>query len=286
MSLAKRNRLHRKVELLALQDPMTIVSHFTLFNCGRDHLLRVVNVEEIRVQHRLHNTREHSNRIKERRRLHKIPIQPIRNIQRAIDPQRKQIMRRNRLRLARPLQHKQLRQDRHALQPDTEGPQDLGDRVLVGEEDGHDGGEGEEVLHLEGVVVRVVRGLVVVEHEVDDVDGRADEEDLEGCVVEGGGQVEGPEEVEVARDVDGEVEELRFEGYACCALLVVEEYVSDCVLVLLPPLVHEVKMPHTLELLILCIKMKILNKCAKSAVAQTLVQILKPDTIPKPYRII
>ena len=58
-----------------------------------------------------------------------------------------------------------------------------------------------------------MRGLVVDEHEVDDVGLRGDEDDLEEGVPEVLGRV-GPEEVEVARDVDGEVEELRFEGDA------------------------------------------------------------------------
>ena len=127
-------------------------------------------------------------------------------------------MRCDRLGLARPLQHEQLRQNGYTLQPNTECPQDLRDGVFVREEDCHYRREGEEILHLEGIIVGIVCGLVVVEHEIDDVDGGADEEDLEGGVVERAREVECPEQIEVACYIDGEVEELRFEGYACCAL--------------------------------------------------------------------
>jgi hypothetical protein len=59
--------------------------------------------------------------------------------------------------------------------------------------------------------------LVVVEHEVDNVELRAYEDDLEDGVPDIFRRVR-PEEVEVSRYVDGEVEELRLEGYAGCAL--------------------------------------------------------------------
>ena len=103
-------------------------------------------------------------------------------------------MRRNRLRAARALQHEQLRQDRDALEPDAEGPQHFRRDVLVGEEDGEDGGAAEEVLDFEGVLVGVVGGLVVVEHQPDDVGLGGDEDDLEGGVPEGVGGV-CPEEI-------------------------------------------------------------------------------------------
>lgn len=93
-------------------------------------------------------------------------------------------MGRDGLGLAGALQHKQLREDGHRLEPDGKGPQDLGRRVLDGEEDREHGSAGEEVLDAEGVEVGGVGGLVGVGHEVDDVTLRADEEDLEDEVVE------------------------------------------------------------------------------------------------------
>ena len=42
-------------------------------------------------------------------------------------------------------------------------------------------------------------GLEIVEHEVDCVAGRGDEEDLKERVVGGAGEEESPEEIEVAR---------------------------------------------------------------------------------------
>ena len=59
--------------------------------------------------------------------------------------------------------------------------------------------------------------LVIIQHQVNGVELCADEDDLEGCVPERLRWV-GPEEVEVAGHVYGQVEELGFEGNAGCAL--------------------------------------------------------------------
>lgn len=59
--------------------------------------------------------------------------------------------------------------------------------------------------------------LVVIEHEVDDVELGADEDDLECRVPQILSRI-GPEQVQVSGYVDGEVEELRFEGDAGGAL--------------------------------------------------------------------
>lgn len=48
------------------------------------------------------------------------------------------------------------------------------------EKDREDRADSQKVLNLEGVNVRVVGGLVIVQHEVDNVAGGADEEELEG----------------------------------------------------------------------------------------------------------
>jgi hypothetical protein len=103
-------------------------------------------------------------------------------------------MRSNRLRAAGALQHKQLRQDRYALEPDAERPEHFRRGVLVREQDGEDGGAAEEVLDFESVLVGVVGGLVVVEHQPDDVGLGGDEDDFEGGVPEGVGGV-CPEEI-------------------------------------------------------------------------------------------
>ncbi len=103
-------------------------------------------------------------------------------------------MRRDGIGLAGTLQHEELGEDGDGFEPDGEGPQHLGELVAVGEEDGEDGAAAEEVLDFKGVNVGVVRGLVVVEHEEDDVGLRGEEEDLEGGVPDGAGG-EGPENV-------------------------------------------------------------------------------------------
>lgn len=103
-------------------------------------------------------------------------------------------MSRDRLGATGALQHEELGQDGDALEPDAEGPEHLAGRVLVGEQNSQHGGAAQQVLDAEGVLVRVVRGLVVVQHQVDDVGLRAGEEDLERRVPE---RVRGvcPEEV-------------------------------------------------------------------------------------------
>ena len=75
--------------------------------------LRIINPEEIRIQHRLHHTRHHTYPIKVS--LRPIPPNPIRNIKRTVTPQRKEIMRRNGLRFSRSLKQEKLRKDRHAF---------------------------------------------------------------------------------------------------------------------------------------------------------------------------
>ena len=54
-------------------------------------------------------------------------------------------------------------------------------------------------------------GPVVVEHEVDGVGGGDEEDDLENGEVQLRELVKGPQQVDITRDVDNEVEELRFE---------------------------------------------------------------------------
>jgi hypothetical protein len=80
--------------------------------------------------------------------------------------------------------------------------------VLVREEDRQQRTGANEVLHLERIEVRVVGGLVVVEHEVHRVRGRADEDDFKDGVVERLWLVEGPEKVDVSGNVYDEVKEL------------------------------------------------------------------------------
>ena len=58
-----------------------------------------------------------------------------------------------------------------------------------------------------------MRWSVVVEHQVDCVALRGDKDDLERCVPEGLGRIS-PEQIDVAGDIDSQVEELRFEAYA------------------------------------------------------------------------
>lgn len=112
-----------------------------------------------------------------------VPPDPVWDVQRAVNAQRRNIVHGDGIRLARALQHEQLRQDRHALEPDAEAPEDLADGVFRREEDGQDEGAEEEVLHAEGVEGGGLRGLVGRRHQVERVARGGDEEDLEDAVV-------------------------------------------------------------------------------------------------------
>ena len=103
-------------------------------------------------------------------------------------------MRRDIIRLARPLQHKQLRQYRHGFQPYRKRPQHFRRGVGVREEDAEGGGAAEEVLDFQGVERGVVGGFVVVDHEVEDVGLGGEEEEFEDWVVDLA-RGEGPEDV-------------------------------------------------------------------------------------------
>lgn len=155
-----------------------------------EHLV-VVDPEEVAVKNRLDDTRDNRDIVNVPLGLRRVPVDPVGDVQRAVHAQREQVVRRDGLGLAGALQHEELREDGDGLEPDGEGPEDLGGAVRVGEEDGEHGGAGEEVLHAECVRVGVLRRPVRVRHQVDDVALGADEEDLEDEVV---GRL-GPEDV-------------------------------------------------------------------------------------------
>lgn len=59
----------------------------------------------------------------------------------------------------------------------------LGETVVVREEKGQDSADSKEVLDLECIDIWVMGGLVVVQHEIDDVARGSNEEELEGSEV-------------------------------------------------------------------------------------------------------
>jgi hypothetical protein len=117
------------------------------------------------------------------------PPNPVGNVKRPVSSERKYVVCGDRLCATGALQHKQLGQNRNALEPDAECPKHFRGNVLVGEHDGEHCGASQEVFDLEGILIRVVCGLVVVEHQVDDVGLGGDEDDLKSSVPEGVGGV-------------------------------------------------------------------------------------------------
>lgn len=145
---------------------------------------RVVHVEEVAVEDRLNQSRNDRNPIGAVLGFSEVAVDPVGDVQRTVAAEREEIMGRDGLGLAGALQHEELGQDGDGFEPDGERPQDFGEGVFVGEDDGEDGGASEEVLDFEGVDIGVVGGLVGVGHEVDDVALAADEEDLEQEIVD------------------------------------------------------------------------------------------------------
>jgi hypothetical protein len=156
--------------------------------------------------------------------LVEIAINPVQNVERPVNAERKEIMGRYGLRFSRPLQHEQLGKDCNALQPDGEGPQDLSRKlaltrfmlkfessiylyqgILFWKEYCQQYTPAQEILYFEGVLVRVMGGLVIVKHEVDSVGSRADEQNLHAGKVQVVRFIKRPGEIQVPSQVHKEV---------------------------------------------------------------------------------
>jgi hypothetical protein len=206
--------LDGKLKLLALED------------------LGVVDVEKVAVENSLQDAGNDGNPLGLVVGLGGVAVDPVGDVEEAVDAKGEEVVGGDGLGLASALEHEELGEDGDGFEPDGKGPEDLVEGVLLGPDDGKDGGSTEEVVDLEGVGVGVGGGLVGVGHEVDDVALGADEHDFEKEVVEArraedvyGGQVRtrgGPAGVSGHTDVSGEVDEqvkgLRLEGDACAAL--------------------------------------------------------------------
>jgi len=116
--------------------------------------------------------------------LGEVSVDPVGDVQSAVAAESEEIMGGDGLGLAGALEHEELRKNSYRLEPDGEGPQNLGDGVVIGEDDGEDSSSSEEVLYSEGVDIGIVGRLVGVGHEVDDVTLGAKEHDLEDEVVD------------------------------------------------------------------------------------------------------
>lgn len=171
------------------------------------HDSRIVNPEEVAIKQRLKDTRRHRNVVNLMLRFGNVAVDPVGDVQGAVDAEGEDVVGGDGLGLTGTLEHEELRKNGDRLEPDGEGPHDLPEVILVGQEDGECGGESKQVLDLEGVEPGIVGGLVGTDHEVDDVTGGSDEEDLEDDVV----VACCPEEVEIAGDIYDEVDDLRLE---------------------------------------------------------------------------
>lgn len=113
--------LDRELEALALQNSVRgLVKLHTGFRAAAVNSLGIVDPEEVAVQNSLNNSCQQGTWLQPA--LCRIPPDPIRNIQRSIHAEGKQIVSCDCFGLASPLKHEELGQDGHRLQPDTESP--------------------------------------------------------------------------------------------------------------------------------------------------------------------
>lgn len=118
-----------------LPPPLVLKSHLnlservaTVQSDGQSELLalqylRIVYPEEIRVQHGLDQAGDPRNLIDIA--FGKVAVQPVRNVQGPVQPQRKQVVRGDGFGFAGALQHEELGQDGDGFEPDAEGPKHL-----------------------------------------------------------------------------------------------------------------------------------------------------------------
>lgn len=175
---------------------------------------------------------------------------------------------RNRLRLARPLEHKQLRENSNRLEINGKSPHDLRQGEAVIEHEGKEDTGSEQVLDLECVNGWVVRGPIHTVsararrkhmhnrpeaelHEIEDVTAASNEEDLHDKIVQGD---PAEEEVDVAHEKDEDVERLCLERNACKR--------CQCS----PPRARRDAPRHDLVVCILCTRMNMEVRWAKSPV--------------------
>lgn len=177
-----------------------------------NYLLNVL-VQEIAIQQCLNDTRNKRN--PNQIAINNVSVNPRKDVEESVRTEGEEVVRCQRVVAVCVFQEEDLGQDGDGLEVLAKCPQDrahLVERLAV-EQQRKDRAGNDEVAEAEGVVVLVVGCLprVDVVHEVADVDGRGDEEELHECVVE---RDEVVEKVDVAGEEDDGVEELGAEGDA------------------------------------------------------------------------
>ena len=167
------------------------------------HHLGDVQVEEVTVEDGLDDPGYNSDDIVEI--LIVIAVDPVEDVEATVGAESKEIVARDRLRLAGLADHEELGEDGDALQVDGECPEDLHHTELVVEDDSQEGGRGQEELHSEGVVVAIIGGFEFEIHQIDGPSGAADEEELHNGVVEAD---EVGQQVQISRHENNEKQSL------------------------------------------------------------------------------
>mmetsp|Transcript_10720 Transcript_10720/g.32762 ORF Transcript_10720/g.32762 Transcript_10720/m.32762 type:complete len:323 (-) Transcript_10720:113-1081(-) len=186
--------------------------------------LQVV-VEEVKIKAGLDKAREPHDpgRVV---RLGRISVDPVQDVERPVEAEQEHVVSGQVVHILRPLQQHELGQDGHGLQVDGKRPQDLEEGEPSVDDQGEDGARHDQEEVPEGIVVLVIRLLhsPVPLHVPDDHRAGGYVNHLEDGVVE---RVKVPEEVQVPRDENSEVELLRLQrdpGARLCGVDLEQEH--------------------------------------------------------------
>jgi len=152
-----------------------------------------VQIEEVTVQHSLHNSGDGCNDIVEA--LTVVPVHPVDDVQSPVRAKSEEVVRGDALRLACLGDHEQLGKDGDRFQVDAERPHDLHEGELVVDDNGQKRGRDQQELQAESVVVVVVGSLELHVHQVHRGERGHQVHHLHGCVINGdkvGEQVQVP----------------------------------------------------------------------------------------------
>lgn len=131
-------------------------------------------------------------------------IEPVQEVQGSVGPQGEDVVRGHALGLAGALDHEELGQNGHRLEPDTERPQHLPHGVVMGEDERQDARPNVQVASLERVELGVRGRTVHLLHHVQDVALRAQVAELEHQIIQ---RREGVyEQIEVATAINRHVD--------------------------------------------------------------------------------
>lgn len=169
--------------------------------------LRDVEIEEVAVQNGLDTASKDRNQVVEPFEV--VSVCPVKDVQSSVGPQSEQVMRGDGFRLSGLADHEELRQNRNGLQVDGEGPQDLHGVEGMIEHQRNQGGRDQQEFYSECVMIAIISGLELDEHEINCSEGGGEKENLHDGVVN---RHEVRQQIQISRHKDERKQDLRLAG--------------------------------------------------------------------------